>query len=114
MRIFTLFFVILLFLGSCTSGSRNTREDNTGITTVSVENRNAIPMTIYVLKRSQRVRLGRVAALETGVFVIPDDIVGRTAFVRLIADPVGSNRSPISEEFTVAPGDRIEMVIRAF
>jgi len=114
MRIPTLIFVILLFLGSCTSTNRKTREYDTGKTRVRVENRNEIPMTIYVLKRSQRVRLGRVSAHETSVFTIPADIVGRTAFVRLIADPVGSNRSPISEEFTVAPGDVIEMVIRTF
>lgn len=114
MRIPTLIFVILLFLGSCSSATRTTREYDTGRTRVKVENRNAIPMTIYVLKRSQRVRLGRVAAFETGVFSIPDDIVGRTAFVRLIADPVGSNRAPITEEFTVAPGDVINLVIRAF
>ncbi|MCH7676149.1 hypothetical protein IH879_14520 [candidate division KSB1 bacterium] len=114
MRILTLIFVILLFLGSCSSASRKTQEYDTGKTKVRVENRNAIPMTIYVLKRSQRIRIGRVAAHETGVFSIPDDIVGSTAFVRLIADPVGSNRSPISEEFTVSPGDVIEMVIRAF
>ncbi len=114
MRILTLIFVILLFLGSCSSASRKTREYDTGKTRVRVENQNAIPMTIYVLKRSQRIRIGRVSAHETGVFSIPDDIVGSTAFVRLIADPVGSNRSPISEEFTVSPVDVIEMVIRAF
>ncbi len=114
MRILRLIFVILLFLGACTSTSRKPSEQPSGKTKVSVENRNAIPMTIYVLKRSQRIRIGRVAAHETAVFPIPDDIVGNTAFVRLIADPVGSNRSPISEEFTVSPGDVIEMVIRTF
>ncbi|MFQ5486585.1 MAG: hypothetical protein ACE5DO_14805, partial [Desulfobacterales bacterium] len=113
-RILTLIFVILLFLGSCTSESRRTREYDTGKTRVKVENRNAIPMTIYVLKRTQRVRLGRVSPFETAIFPIPDDIVGSMASVRLIADPVGSDRSPITEEFTVAPGDVIELVIRAF
>jgi hypothetical protein len=115
MRNLTTIFVVLLLLGSCTSAPRKAKEFDTVGTRVKVENRNVMSMNIYVLKRSQRVRLGLVAGLTTRVLAIPNDlIVGAHSSLRLLADPVGSGRTPISEEFTVSPGDLIEMVIRSF
>lgn len=114
MRILAIIFVVLLLLGSCTSASRKTKGYNTVETKVRVENRNVTRMTIYVLKRSERIMLGSVPGLETMVFAIPDDLVTGLTSLRLLADPVGSSRSPISEEFDITPGDMIEMVIRAF
>ncbi|MFQ5865425.1 MAG: hypothetical protein ACE5IW_09380 [bacterium] len=114
MRILTVVFVVVLLFGSCTSASRKTREYDTAKTKVKVDNQNVMSMTIYVLKRSEQIRLGLVPGLSTRVFAIPDDVVTGAAPVRLLADPVGSNLNPISEEFDVSPGDVIEMVIRPF
>lgn len=114
MRSLAVFFMVLFLLGSCSPASRKTREYNTGKTRVKVENRNISRMTIYVLKRSEKVMLGSVAGLETRVFAIPDYLVGGATPISLLADPVGSNKTPVSEQFIVRRGDVIEMVIRAF
>lgn len=114
MRTFTIIFVGLLLFGSCTATSRKAREYDTGKTKVRVDNQNVMSMTIYVLKRTERIRLGLVPGLSTRVFAIPDDVVTGAAPLRFLADPVGSSRNPISEEFDASPGDVIEMVIRPY
>ncbi len=114
MRILSIIFVILLLLGSCTSASRTTREYDAGKTKVKVDNQNIMSMTIYVLQGSERINLGLVPGLTIRTFTIPDHLVARATSLRLLADPVGSSHSPISEEFSVSPGDVIEMVIKPF
>jgi hypothetical protein len=86
--------------------------DQRGDASVRVENRAFTDMTIYIVHQSQRVRLGTVSALATTTFPIPRQFVLGTS-VRFLADPLGSNRTPVSEEISVFPGDEIELVIPA-
>lgn len=80
--------------------------------TVRVENRGLPDMTIYVVNQTQRVRLGIAPGLNTTILRIPRDLV-RGGSVRFLADPVGSDRTPVSEEISVFPGDEIVLVIPA-
>ncbi len=114
MRILTIIFVGLLLLGSCTSASRKTGEYDAGKTRVKVDNQNVMSMTIYVLQGTERIQLGLVPGLTIKTFTIPDHLVARATALRLLADPVGSGQTPISEEFDISPGDVIEMMIRPF
>ncbi|HEY9449645.1 MAG TPA: hypothetical protein VIQ60_07810 [Gemmatimonadaceae bacterium] len=80
-------------------------------TTVRVENQGFADMTIYVFAGGQRVRLGMATGNSTSTFTLPAYLVGGLQTMRFIADPVGSDRAPVSDEITVQPGDQVELTI---
>ena len=86
--------------------------DDRADATVRVENRGLPDMTIYVVNQSQRIRLGIAPGLNVTTLRIPRDLV-RGGSVRFLADPVGSDRAPVSDEISVFPGDEIVLVIPA-
>lgn len=88
-------------------GGSRTREK----TTVQVENQGFSDMTIYVLAGGQRIRLGMATGNSTRTFTIPAYLVGGLRPLRFIADPVGSNRAPVSDEITVQEGDEVVLTI---
>ena len=80
-------------------------------TTIKVDNRAYLDMTIYVLRGAERVRLGQATGASSSTFVIPADVVQTAMPLRFIADPVGSSRAEISEQINVRPGDEVVMEI---
>ena len=80
-------------------------------TMVRVENQDFLDMNVYVVRSGQRIRLGNVSGLSTRVLPIPPSLVGGGAELRFLVDPVGSNRTPISHEIFVQPGDVVELLI---
>ena len=80
-------------------------------TTVRVQNQNFLDMTIYVLRNSQRVRLGTVGGVSTQVLTIPSNLIFGATPLRFQADPVGASRTPTSFEITVSPGDQVQLII---
>ena len=80
-------------------------------TTLRVENQGFSDMTIYVIRSGQRVRLGTVTGNSTQVLTIPANLVFGATSLRFLADPIGSNRTPVSDEITVQPGDEVGLVI---
>lgn len=75
---------------------------------LTVESRFREDVTIYVLRGGQRTRLGAVTAMTTQGFLIPVTFSGDAGGFRLLADPVGSLRSPYaSEVMVVQPGQRV-------
>ena len=80
-------------------------------TTVRVENRNFLDMTIYVLRGGQRIRLGLANGSSTARFTIPSRLVFGITTLQFLADPVGSSRTPISQEIRVTEGDEITLTI---
>lgn len=79
-------------------------------TTVTVDNRSFVPMTIYAT-RGQRIRLGTANPSTTTVFEIPPILLGGAGIIRFVADPIGSNRASVSEEISVNKGDDIGLMI---
>ena len=78
--------------------------------TLVVDNQSTLEMTVYATYGAQRVRLGQARGVATTTLRIPPDMAsGRS--LRFIADPIGSNRAPISEEISVWPGDTISIRI---
>ncbi len=116
MRALAVVFVCLFLWVSCsaTKSEKSVSDSHSLKTKIRVENRNISRMTIYILRRSERVRLGSVDSHLTETFVIPERFVGGATPLRLMADPVGTSKNPVSEEFDVRRGDVIEMIIRAF
>ncbi|MCR4341319.1 MAG: hypothetical protein NUW01_15685 [Gemmatimonadaceae bacterium] len=74
-----------------------------------MENQAFLDVNVYVLRSGQRTRLGTVTALTTRTFVLPRTMVGTATTVRFLADFIGSNRAPVSEEVVVWEGDEIEL-----
>ena len=78
---------------------------------LQVENRGFADMVIYAISGAQRVRLGLANGNSTKSFTIPVTLIRGAGPLRFLADPIGGNRSPISEEMVVQPGDIVTLVI---
>lgn len=92
---------------------RGTNEDAamTAPTMLRVDNRAFSDMTIYVLRSSQRIRLGIAAGNSTTRFQIPSYVIFGATPLRFLADPIGAAGTPVSEEITVQPGDEVVLMI---
>src|SRR5688572_295328 len=82
-------------------------------TTLRVENQAFNDMTIYVVRGGSRQRIGQVTGASSALLTIPESMVGGGATLQFQADPVGSNRAPISESINVNPGDEVRLTIPA-
>jgi hypothetical protein len=81
-------------------------------TVVRVENLGFNDVTVYVVRGgAQRIRLGMAGGNRTTVLTIPENLVQFPTPLRFLADPIGSNRTPISTEITVNPGDEVVLQI---
>jgi len=93
---------------SQTPGANATEER----TVLRVENLGFPDMTIYVLRGgAQRIRIGQAGGNRTTVLEIPGYLVRSPTPLRFIADPIGSNRAPVSDEITVSPGEEVVLTI---
>jgi hypothetical protein len=82
-------------------------------TYVRVENQAFNDMNIYVLRGAQRVRLGTATGASTTRFRIPNNLIFGPTPLAFYADPIGGNRTPVSQEITVSPGDEVTLTIPA-
>ncbi|HJU64117.1 MAG TPA: hypothetical protein VJ596_00510 [Gemmatimonadaceae bacterium] len=80
---------------------------------VRVENRNFLDHNVYVIRGSQRIRLGTVTGNSTATFRIPPTMIHGASTLSFQADPIGGSRAPISNEISVLPGDTVTLVIPA-
>ena len=96
---------------ACASSGTNAAASEREVTTVVVDNQALLDMTIYVLRGAQRIRIGVAPGLNKTRLTIPSGIVSGATSIRFLADPIGSNRTPISEEVTVGEGDEIGLRI---
>jgi hypothetical protein len=80
-------------------------------TTVLVDNRGFLDMTIYVVRGGQRIRLGTANGHSRTRFTIPAHLIFGTTTLQFLADPIGGNRSPVSNEIGVSEGEEVELVI---
>ena len=85
--------------------------DQTGPTILEVDNRGFVDMTIYVVRNSQRIRLGTATGNQKTQLVIPPGVLAGITSLSFIADPIGGRRNSVSEEIAVSPGDRIGLMI---
>lgn len=80
-------------------------------TTVEVDNRDFLDMTIYVLDGAQRVRLGTASGHKTTMLTIPSYLIRGPEPLRFLCDPIGSSHAPVSDELVVHPGDTVSLII---
>lgn len=74
---------------------------------VEVTNNNWMDMTVYAMRGSARFRLGTVTTGETRRFDLPRVMNVNAGEMRLMADPVGSQREYQSQPVIVEPGTRV-------
>ncbi len=97
-------------LGGCYGRGRNAPEPEED-TTVRVRNQSFLDHNIYVFNGGARVRLGTVSGNSTAVLRIPRSVVQPGALLRFLADPIGSNVTPVSDQVAVSPGDEVQLII---
>ena len=78
---------------------------------VQVENLGFTDMVIYAISGGQRVRLGLATGNSTKTFTVPAYLTAGAGPIRFLADPIGGNRTPISEEMNVRSGDLVTLTI---
>ncbi|HEX5577454.1 MAG TPA: hypothetical protein VFX40_03710 [Gemmatimonadaceae bacterium] len=76
-------------------------------TFVEVDNQALADMTVYIMRGSQRVRLGLATGLRKTRFTIPQGIVFGATTLRFYADPIGGSATPVSEEIVVTEGESV-------
>jgi len=107
-------FVVAMFglaLAACGGSKSRSAPIPQPRTSVRVENQGFSDMTIYAIRSGQRVRLGTAAGNSTTTFTIPANLIFGATPLRFLADPIGANRTPVSDEITVQPGDQVRLVL---
>src|SRR5687768_2874834 len=102
--------VALAAVVACARGAPDVDAEPKSEAMITVENRGFSDMTIYVIRGSQRSRLGIVTGNTTKSFPLPRQFVN-VGPVRFLADPIGSDRAPVSDEVTVYEGDMVTLSI---
>ena len=101
-------------VAACTHPARSARDDEgpTPATRVHVENQAYLDMNVYVIGNGgSRQRLGTVTGNTNQDFVIPEYIIGPANTVRFLIEPIGSNKSPISNSLSIQPGQTVTLTI---
>lgn len=114
MRILSsLLFAVLLSLSACGSGLKEGAREAAAVpqATVKVDNRNWLDASIYVMRGSDRIRLGMVSGLSQKLFPIPKELVFGPTTLRFLIDPVGESGTVFSQEISVSPGDEVQLLI---
>jgi hypothetical protein len=98
-------------MAACAGRTQDTDLEPTESAMVEVQNHGFTDMVIYAVHGGQRLRLGLATGNSTKTFTIPRHLVRGAAPIRFLADPIGGNRTPVSEELTVQPGDVVTLTI---
>ena len=106
-----LVFATAFSLGCHANGAPGKTDSGLATTTIDVQNQDFNDMTVYVLVNGQRTRLGIAPGNKTTVLTIPRYLIAGTSFLRFVCDPIAGNRTPVTDEIDVSPGDQLVMVI---
>lgn len=102
-------FAVQTLLSGC--AARGTRRSAPPQTVLEVDNHSFADMTIYVINGGQRVRIGFAPGLRKTDLTIPPSMISGTRQLSFLADPLGSNRTSVSDQIYVSPGDRVTLSI---
>jgi hypothetical protein len=102
---------VLAILTACAPRSEDASAEPASTAMVQVENQGFTDMVVYAINGGQRVRLGLATGNSTKTFTLPRYLTTGAGAIRFLADPIGGNRTPVSEEMTVRPGDLVTLTI---
>lgn len=110
----------MLTLSGCSSAAKKGQEDEWSMmdtpvvqrdVPVRVQNHNWEDMVIYAVRNSTRSRLGQVTSMSTVSFLIPRAFMGAGGDIRLLADPIGSTRTFLTDALLLSPGAQIDLYL---
>ncbi|MHB1263922.1 MAG: hypothetical protein ACYC1S_05810 [Gemmatimonadaceae bacterium] len=103
----------LTTLPACSAGTkgRPSRRQAIPRTWVQVNNQSWLDMTVYVVRGSQRVRIGQVNSNGSSKLEIPNGMVTGATTLSFVVDPIGSRRTASSFDITVTPGETVQLTI---
>jgi hypothetical protein len=111
-RLFLPVTLLALAVAACDPRSRSSAPPAaTEPAYVRVTNQSWLDMNMYVLRSSQRIRLGTVGGNQTQRFRLPTNLIFGATPLRFQADPIGSSRTAQSFEIVVSPGDEVTLTI---
>ena len=97
-------------IAACGSGRMARERVAPQWTYLIVTNTNWADVTIFSVRGMTRSRIGFVSALSTRAFLVPrSDMPDGT--VRLLVDPIGSDRAYVTESIGVSPGQHVELTV---
>jgi hypothetical protein len=102
---------VLAFLTACAGRAQDTGAEPASAAMVQVENQGFTDMVIYAISGGVRVRLGLATGNSTKTFSLPRYLTTGAGPIRFLADPIGGDRTPVSEEMSVRPGDLVTLTI---
>lgn len=103
--------VVLGLVVACTTRRSGRMPASSPPSYVSITNQSWLDMNVYVLRSSQRIRLGTVGSNQTTRFTLPANLVFGATPLRFLADPIGSSQTAQSFEIVVSPGDEVRLTI---
>jgi hypothetical protein len=103
--------VTLPATGCWRKGGAASAQETERPTTLRVRNQGFLDVNVYAVRGSQRVRLGTVTGNSTQVLRIPAFLMNGITPLRFVADPIGNQRTPTSDEIVVTPGDEVTIFI---
>ena len=80
-------------------------------TFVEVDNQAFLDANVYVMRSTQRIRLGYAPGGRRSTFRIPPDLVFGPTSLAFVIDFVGSRQAPRSDRINVNPGDTVLLVV---
>jgi hypothetical protein len=92
--------------GPAPAASADSTQATSGIE-VQIDNQNLSDMSIYLLKGGSRWLVGQAGGLRKSTLTIPSAVAPTDLRVRLLADPIGSNRPVTTPVLIVPRGQRI-------
>jgi hypothetical protein len=101
----------LVVVLACGGRARDGNPDPQSAAMLQVRNQGFTDMVIYAVRGDQRIRLGLATGNSTRSFTIPNYLLRGASPLRFLADPIGGNRAPVTEEFSVQPGDLVTITI---
>jgi hypothetical protein len=106
------FMLLAIVAAACVTRSRSNRPPPAVEPTYArITNQSWLDMNVYVLRSSQRIRLGTVGANQTQRFRLPQNLIFGATPLRFLVDPIGSSRTAQSFEIVVSPGDEVQLTI---
>ena len=96
---------------ACARKGARSAQGDTPPTTVRVRNQGFLDVNVYAVRGGQRVRLGTVTGNSVQVLRIPEFLLSGATPLRFIADPIGNQRQPTSDEIMVTPGDEVTLYV---
>lgn len=107
--------LMTLPLGACSSSqlgpSGSVDRTTPGGVLVTVDNRHVMDIRVYFVRGPSSMPLGSVRTLERRSFALPTSMTGHSGTVQLLADPIGSIETYVTDPIPAYPGDEVRWTL---